>query len=925
MNELTQQEFYAKVGAIGHREVSELADWLLREDDGGSRELDLRCRYAPSIVTRSEVEVFGMSEPRFAIRLYLEDSIVNLRQLEVMRTANPLWGRRMHWLNASGSESLKPILKPKILPAAFLRQASRIADCLLQPPRRLNGDWKVLRADLGREYGEASNAGELLGTPYVKHIPLVGGGLCAQAVCFMATALLHEHAKGIYGLLEVTALAQRDEIAASELGGFDVYEMQISGLNYSGIARYFSEVGLRVIKQIPKTVGYSDPSAAWTNRNDCFTAAARAYARSGMPMVLTVDIGRMAAPTDKMSQVSGGLTRGVESPIYERNGYLHPGFEKIETGHFRRRRDHVVLLVGCQERQGSEAFLINDPSTLPFLQASTAQLADAGYYGTSWSADGRHAEVDFENLRSLISLPVTPAEVKLPLLWWQPEDEVDDEDTIKILEERWRDGLFAIVPILLSGAVSIGRKRLPFVSPPERFRNFRLTQLKDLVPLCAEFLQGVDELPDIAKIRQQLLERFGWRAEHWAWVQFVREPLSIWIYDAERSLPANDADRDLDARQGFLRIGVWQESGDWETVLAPKRVARAEHSHVPAPPPAVNRTEPSSCQPAAMTSVSATGLEEALPAIQGRAKHIELYAFADADLDKLGRDPGQTALEFMSEHASNYKMVDSLAKRLREVADEAEVSIDAIATYLPELAKPQREDAKPAIDALDFLARLGDAVGARIVEIVVGSRIQGIWPGTQAGESRASGSVYVANVMSRAHLGQTYLENLKAVVEEMDVASPIRFALELEPGPFHLLNDWDALVWFALQLESEEFRDTLGPRVGFNLDIGHWAFLTGIRLDDLAPTSELGSLVRRRILHAHVSDHRLGHFGDLAIGTVHTERDFAQWLELLDTMAAEERPTGLEFSRRVSAELEASRSPEELEQSMKRLRSWLGQ
>ena len=928
MNKLTQQEFFAKVGAQGHREVSELADWLLSTDSNAPRELELRCRYAPSIVTRSEVEVFGMSEPRFAIRLYLEDedgmSLINLRQLEVMRAANPSWGRQMHWLNTRSSEPLKSLTKPKIQPSAFLRHASRIADCLLQHPKRLGVGWNVLRADLGREYGEASTAGEFLGTPYVKHIPLVGGGLCAQAVCFMATALLHEHARAIYGLLEVTALAQRDEIAKSELGGVDVYEMQISGLNYSGIARYFSEVGLRAIKQMPKTLGYSDPAAAWTNRNDCFTAAAQAYARSGMPIILTVDIGRMAAPADRGEQLKGGMTRAVDSPIYARNGFQHPAFAHARPGQFRHRRDHAVLLVGCQERQGSEAFLINDPAALPFLQASTGELADAGYYGTHWSADGESAKEDLETLRSLISLPVTPADVKLPLLWWLPESEVDDEDTPRGKVEHWRDGLFAIVPILLSGAVSIGRKRLPYVPPAERFRNFRLTQLKDLVPLCAEFLHGVDHLPDIAQIRQQLLERFGWREEHWAWVQFVREPLSIWVYDAERELPADEGDRDLDSRQGFLRIGVWRNGDAWQTVVAPKRVARVEHSRRPAPPPPVNRSKPSVCQPAALTSCSAGGLEEALPMLQGHTEHIELYAFADTDLAALGRSNGDSALDFLAENESNLSLVDSLAKRLAEVSDEAGVSIDAIATYLPELAMPQREDARPAIGAFDFLSRLGDATGVGIIELVAGSRIQGVWPGVLASDSRSSGAVYVANVMSRAHLGQTFLENLKVVVGEMDIASPVRFALELEPGPLHLLNDWDALVWFALQLESDAFANTLGARVGFNLDIGHWAFLTGIRLDQLAPVSELGSRVRRRILHAHVSDHRLGHFGDLAVGAIHGERDFAPWLDLLDRLAHEDRPPGLEFSRRVTAELEACRSAAEVTDSLDRLRAWLG-
>lgn len=929
VNELTQSEFFARVGAHGHREVVRLANWLLTEEGDGPRDLELHCRYAPSIVTRSEVDVFGLSEPRFAVRLNLDGpagvNVVNLRQIERLRAANPRWGRQMPWLNTRASEPLEAMPTPRVRPGELLRQASRIADCLLQPPKRIGGDWTVLRADLGREYGEASKPGELLGTPYVKHIPLVGGGLCAQAVCFMATALLHEHASGIHGLLEVTALAQREEIAESELGGFDVYEMQISGLNYSGIARYFREVGLRSIKQLPKTLGYADPAAAWTNRNDCFTAAARAYLRSGMPIVLTVDAGRLAAPAYRGDQLKGGLERPVNSPIYDRNGYTHPGFETIGKGQFRQRRDHAVLLVGCKNRDGSEAFLVNDPAALPFLQASTGELADAGYYFSKWSKDGKIRVDDFQNLRSLQSLPVTPAAVKLPLLWWLPETEADDEDTPRGKVEHWRDGLFAIVPILQSGAVSFGRKRLPFVAPKERFRRFHLVQLKGLVPLCADFLQGEANLPDIAAIREQLLERFGWGEGHWAWVQFVREPRSIWIYDAEREFPADDAERDTDARQGFLRIGVWREADDWNEVVAPKKVARADRNGRPAPLPSLKRQRPNRCQPAAMTSCSAAGLRKSLEALGGEVEHVELYAFMNGDV----AEANDSALEFMAANEGDPQAIAAAARQLVDLAWDHRVSISAIATYLPELADLQRNKSSLAVRALGFLVELSEALRGqqllahdpKTIEIVAGSRIQGVWPGKLIDKSRASGPVYVANVMSRAYLGQTLLGNLRTVVEQIDVASPVRFAFELEPGPLHLLNDWDALVWFALRLERDE---VLGARVGFNLDIAHWAFLAGIRADQLAPTTELGALVRRRILHAHIADHRLGHFGDQAPGALNDERAFAPWLELLDQIAAEERPAGMDFSGFVSLELEACREAGEVTAALRTLRRMLG-
>ena len=313
----------------------------------------------------------------------------------------------------------------------------------------------------------------------------------------------------------MTALAQRDFLRRAEKEGYQIYEMPISGLDYGEMTNYFHEVGLRVIKQVPKTMGYADPNADWTNRNDSFTAAAKAYIRSGMPVVLTVDLGRLAAPSDPVKQVKGGLRHSVNRPIYERNGWIHPEFEEISKGQFLQRRDHAVLLVGYKDEPGSEEFLVNDSASLPFLRATTGQLAEAGYYASEWSEWYHERRDDFDHLRSLSSLPVTPEAVKLPLLWWLPESEVDDEDLLQAPVEHWRDGLFAIVPVLFSGAISLGRNRLPFIRKEERYRDFRLVRLDDLVAACAEFLQGHANLPDVSAIRQVLVERFEWKRTHW--------------------------------------------------------------------------------------------------------------------------------------------------------------------------------------------------------------------------------------------------------------------------------------------------------------------------------------------------------------------------------------------------------------------------
>ncbi len=915
MNEVSEAEFFSQVGDRGLQEVTQLANWLLTTDDDETREIDLACRYAPSIITRNEAQVFGLSEPRFAIRLYLENetgsSLINLRRIDRMRAANPRWGKRMHWLKTANKESLQALPTPKDRPRELLRRASRVADCLLQPPRRLDREkenWVVLQADLGREYGEVSEPGELLGTPYVKHIPLAGGGLCAQAVCFMATALLHEFASGLHGLLEVTALAQHQAIRESEAGGNDVYEMQLSGLDYGGMTRYFGEVGLRAIKQVPKTMGYSDPGADWMNRNDAFTAAARAYLRSGMPIVLTVDVGRLGAPAKPEEQLRGGMPLPVTNPVFAANDYQHPEFDRIRRGEFQQRRDHAVLLVGCREEAGATTFLVNDPTSLPFLKATTAQLAEAGYYLSRWDEGTQSRQPDFRELRSLHSLPVTPAAVKLPLLWWLPENEVDAEDADYETIEHWRDGLFAIVPLLQSGAVTLDGNQIPYVAPSARYRHFRLVQLKDLVQHCANFLQGEDELPDIAWIRGELMTRFGWKEDHWAWIQFVTEPCSIWIFDAEQALPEKETESTPDTQRGFLRIGVWrEEDGTWAEVVAPRP------AQLPAQPrmirqPVINRPESPTHRLSGLTSCSLLGLSDALKTLSDQVEQIELFAFPQNDVGELmGDQRGRTPLDWMAANADRPKEIHQLGKRILEQCEEAGVGISSLATYFPELAHHEPDHATKPLAALRFLVRLSEVLrqgepDPDTIQISAGSRIQGVWPGKHR-KPGAGGQVFVANVMSRPALGTTFLARLARLIEESGSSSPVRFAIDLEPGPLQLVNDWQALEWFASQMEKPKYAETLGRCAGFNLNIAHWSFLAGIRPEKIK--SESGSQIRSRILHAHISDCGNGQLSLQVPGVLHDAAEFDRWLDLIEQMILEPRETQLHFSGFLSIDLTA--------------------
>ncbi len=155
------EQAIAEIGWSGMAELLSLQRHLQ-----GSNDEPLRFRYAPSIVARCESELLGTSVPRFAIRAYLDRdglSFVNARRLR--------------------------LLAPNVALSSSSDRTSCVGDSLLQPPASLLGRFHILTAQLGRVYGEGMN---VRGTPFVRQSPDAGGALCAQSVCFMAMALLHD-------------------------------------------------------------------------------------------------------------------------------------------------------------------------------------------------------------------------------------------------------------------------------------------------------------------------------------------------------------------------------------------------------------------------------------------------------------------------------------------------------------------------------------------------------------------------------------------------------------------------------------------------------------------------------------------------------------------------------------------------------------
>ena len=82
MNLVTYNKLKREVGKQGIYRIEDLGTWVFGKTTS-LKELD-KFRIAPSIITRCEAEIFNLSMPRFAIKVYLDKqkhSFVNVRRL----------------------------------------------------------------------------------------------------------------------------------------------------------------------------------------------------------------------------------------------------------------------------------------------------------------------------------------------------------------------------------------------------------------------------------------------------------------------------------------------------------------------------------------------------------------------------------------------------------------------------------------------------------------------------------------------------------------------------------------------------------------------------------------------------------------------------------------------------------------------------
>ena len=971
INATSLLELKREVGARGISHLTRLAHWLLvgpPNDTSWELHVDLLerrdllelnalfClppRFGPSFVCRAELELFGCSFPRFALRLQLHNDagFINVRRLATLAGQIP--------------DTLK--LEGKDLRALVL-EAPCVADAFLRPPPWAQRGWKIISAPLAKANGEVEpGEPDTLLTPYVQHM-VPGGGMCAQAACIM-TAALHANIEApIHGMPQVTMIATNKPTDAEA-------EIIFDGLWTDEIEDYFNSPRSDPLGGCWQTakIPYSeqDPNVLSQPDSNCvreFEHALVSYISSDIPTILPVDVGRMQniGSGHSILYVQTLLTgetqtlllndpldqAGVPS-IFAENGLSQHLASRDTSG----RRSHAIVLVGCTNREpapdlwGAELaghqrtkpdpikFTFQDPAHKPFMKATAHQLL----LGTCYE---RNTDTTSTSPATLLGwfFPVTPRSVKMPLL----DQTIGAAAGIRHVSAALREKDISIG--------SLGLRSLELANSPPRFRliPFRQAALKTQL----ESIRGENGgEPDLATLEILCSKLIPHDSDAWCWLEVGATSILMW--DAETKVAktefaaleqefessranasSNEAELSIEhakklAKRLLIAASIWREG---------HRIVRsyAQNTLRGASSPKRPRLK-GHLRPTLLTSFD-TGPRCDCFGIGTGAEPVESYVLMQASADRVLLSLRETceilwrqfrhyvrqnpaaplqprvhlsALALMARASDNDELIRKTARFLLGGRRE----IVALATYLPSLCAGQRaidgKKVNPALLATRFVLRvaraLREAQGARrplIVELVAGSLMLPPQPNEATGKYSA---ICIDPKVGRENL----LICLKYLLPEIEAAD-VLLAFGYEPSPLCALGSLERVTDFCKRLVDLTRGDRRWARVGINLDIAHWAFLGRYQLGDLQP------VVRERIFHAHVSSHSRGHLADAPLehgsapDLLRTPDEFMAWFMLLEDLMSTAR-----FQGNVSLELECCKSRSAVHKSLSNLSDWL--
>jgi hypothetical protein len=282
------------------------------------------------------------------------------------------------------------------------------------------------------------------------------------------------------------------------------------------------------------------------------------------------------------------------------------------------------------------------------------------------------------------------------------------------------------------------------------------------------------------------------------------------------------------------------------------------------------------------------------------------------------------------------KIAERLSDEFRRIDSRPEIKIAALATFIPELVSADTERPQIGIGALTFLIKLCRHLQtyghpAKTIQIVSGCVCSGIWPAVNQVVGGIANGVPDSNVdllgadeetlsFGASLLTETegfdllceglavLIELVKEIEEHDKKPQWLNFAIEMEPGPLHVLGQEKFGSVRRIQRFCEHLKrfPTLSPYVGLNLDVANWGFLGGIQ------TSQIwGTEVYQRICHANISERSVGNFSDAVPGACHEDSLYTPWIDLIHQRISDNTVTADAFPKCnecISLELEATKT-----------------
>jgi hypothetical protein len=918
------------------KEVSGWQDTFSRNvaRTGFNRSLAGPLRMAPSLICKGEVELFGRSMPRFAFRLQpVVGGFLNVRRLATL--AGQLYADKM-----VPREVIELVLN-----------APCIADAFLKPPQRHSiDDWCYLSAPLSKACGEGDHSNEdteLI--PFVRHMK-PGGGMCAQAVSFMAAALRRDVNAAVHGMPEITYIATKKSETNVDAISFD-------GLLTNEIADYFnSERNDRLAARweaskllFPIADSLSDPQASMVVD---YEHALRCYILSHTPVIVPVDVGRMQGISlanvvnyyqtnldnkQNRTELTDPLARFKQESIFKKNGLKDLKHSKEEL----RNLAHVVLIVGCTKESTGDnfapevhpetsriLFAFNDPAHFPFMTATAHDLVLAASYTSSESA--------VETLLFGWMLPVIPRPVEMPML----DESAGDRAGIVSISQMLKE-----ISFKCPNGVEV-RKIVRFGERKPEFRLIR--NRRSEISRCVREILQIDDSRVEANFGE-FLDHFSDAGDApWSWLEIDHINIILWnaqtFVRKDKLVSIGELARD--AKSDSAIETVREKAGDLaKSILVGVCVTNLKGAAIFCDPlrvPLSPKSDPTRLL-GSLTASLLTSFEvvETWPELATgcQKETIELYMFMQSTaeaifvkkprskwglgglLKKSKKHPPKTvealthnsALFWMAQHHADEYLQRELALSLLE----SHPKIIAVATYLPSLCAGERgpdTQINPALLALKFVLQVLKEMkkesaekAPKILELVGGSRLL-----ARVDKNPQTGTYCVRCVEEGLAIENILqcVECLLPLIEDADV----QLAFEFEPSSIMALGSISALDLLVAGIEKRRSDDRRWERIGLNLDIAHFAFIARRQ-----PTS-VSQKVLGAVKHAHISLHSSGHFADGILEDNEASRK-GKALEWLGTLESLKCKNG--FDGFVSLELECAKNRNQVEISLECLKQWL--